>query len=1194
MSPPSPQPPGAPRSLWPIIAPVLPSTSADVRAHLTDALHADLVGPFDLDPASTEVLPRPPSRFYLTGFLAPSGDRDPGDPTDDEEYATGSDADDEEQSESAPEPKVRKLFPASIGLSVLLPPGHGDAVQITLHYAEYYPAPADETPDDRKRPPEHWQRLGRRPVVRTVALDSDSLARGEEVPGTDGLWLEGRLSVADAPGLAPGTRALSLFVVNHRTPVLEPGKADLAFVFQVSLEVRYAAGIVPRPNRRDEASDDLDDRMADLQYRAQVEWAVGHGVSTEALVDGAGRVVGARTVWLPRAEVRPVVSQEVAGVSAEMEALAAMPDGAALRSALGPLLDAYAVWITQQRAVPLDSVRRAETRDLLMDDAERARGRIAEGLDLLATRDDLFVAFTLANRAMALQARKRDPARYAHAAPRWRLFQLAFLLLNIAGLDDPRHPDRACVELIFFPTGGGKTEAYLGVIAFALVLRRMRGRERPDGGYGVTVLLRYTLRLLTLDQLQRAATLVCALETLRREAPEGLGAVRFSVGLWVGRTATANTLAEVSEKITTWKTQRDNKKAPSPLPLTHCPWCGFVLDPDTATLQPSKSDPTHVRILCKNFRDCDFGQGNKLHADEGLPLVFVDEQVYRELPSFLVATVDKFAMVPWRAEAGMLFGRVHSRLGRQFFGTPDSPGPTRAAEVLPEGLRPPELIVQDELHLISGPLGTMVGLYETAIEALCTTSPRAAAQPLSINGEGLVRADALDASARGGLDATASGSPLAIHGEGGWGGEVRPKLLASTATVRRARRQILSLFGRDRVALFPPPGLNEGETFFARVDHAADGRAYLSVAAGGRAMKAVLLRVYVALLAGAWRRVGAPTDNDPADPYSTLVGYFNALRELGGMRRLVEDEVRSRCARIDEHRPVGEKGTPRWFRVRELGEPVELTSRESTHSIARTRARLKDPLTHDEHVDVLLASNMISVGVDIDRLGLMVVAGQPKTTSEYIQATSRVGRDSARPGLVVTVLNLHKPRDRSHFERFAAYHGCFYRHVEAMSLTPFSAPALERGFAGALLAMARHADGGLQPAAAVMDVEVHRAAIDGAIEALATRAGRERLGLDAQGHEALVETLRQRGRSLVDSWVALVRASREGAGTRCWSPYDKERKGKPMLFTVLDPEAPPLGTDDARFAAPTSMRDVEATAHIWVERRSLSRKAVPS
>ncbi len=1123
--------------------------SAAVRAHLLDALHADLVGPFDGDPNSAEVLPRPPSRFYLTGFLAPSGDRDPGNPTDDDELGAGSDSDDEEQSENAPEPKVRKLFPASIGLSVLLPPGDAsDTVQVLVHYADYDPTPAEEVPEGRKRPPEQWRRVALMPVRVVLPLDPERIARAVEVPSTGGLWIEGRLSVADAPGLPPGTRALALFVVNHRTPSAEPAKADTAFVFQVTLELRFARGLVARPNRRDEPSIEPDDRVADLQYRDAVEWAVGHGVSAEPIRDGEGRVIGARAAWLPRAEVRPVRSHDVPGVVTGMEALAALPDGAALRTALAPLGDAYAAWIASQRAAPLDSERRRQTRDQLMADAEHARQRIAAGLDLVATRDDLFTAFVLANRAMALQARRRDPDRYKTAAPAWRLFQLAFLLLNVAGLDEPTHADRARVELIFFPTGGGKTEAYLGVIAFALVLRRLRGATRADGGYGVAVLLRYTLRLLTLDQLQRAATMICALETLRRADPARLGEVRFSVGLWVGRTATANTLASVAEKITTWKQHRDNDKAPSPLPLTHCPWCGTRLDPDTATLVPNLTAPTHVRILCKNFKGCDFGQGAKGYKEDGIPLVFVDEQVYRELPSFLVATVDKFAMVPWRAEAGMLFGRVHSRIGGRFFGTPDTPEAARDAEVLPAGLRPPELIVQDELHLIAGPLGTMVGLYETAIEKLCETT-------------------------------TADGA------------RVLPKILASTATVRRSRRQVLSLFGRDAVSLFPPPGIAEGETFFASVHHEADGRLYVGVAAGGRPMKAVLLRVYVALLSAAWKQAASvPFDDDPADPYTTLVGYFNALRELGGMRRLVDDEVRSRCARIEEHRPLGDKLPHRWFRPRELGEPVELTSRESTHAIARTRARLKNFAPHDEHVDVLLASNMISVGVDIDRLGLMVVAGQPKTASEYIQATSRVGRDVRRPGLVVTVLNLHKARDRSHYERFTAWHECFYRHVEVMSLTPFSAPALDRGLAGSLLAMARHLGGELQPSSGVMEVEANRAAVNAAIDVLAERAGREGRDLDVRGHDELVETLRNRGRSLLDAWISLVRASREGAGERCWSPFDRGHKGKPLLFTALDADVPPEGTDDARFAAPTSMRDVEATAHIWVDRRPLSRK----
>jgi hypothetical protein len=1130
-----------------------PWGSAAVRTHLVDALHADLVGPFDGDPSSAEVLSRPPSRFYLTGFLAPSGDRDPGNPTDDDEFGEGNDSDDEEQSDAAPEPKMRKLFPASIGLSVLLPPGDArDSVELYLHYADYENTPAEEPSEGRKRPPEQWRRVAILPPRLVVALDPVALARPTEIAGTDGLWMEGKLTVVDAPGLAPGTRALSFFVINHRTPVAPPGSPDSAYVFQVALELRFARGLVARPNRRDEPSEDLDDRIADLQYRDAVEWAVGHGISAEPVRDTSGRVVGARTCWLPRAEVRPIESHEIDGVVTTMAELAAMPDGAALRTALAPLGDAYAAWIAAERTAPLDSPRRAATRDQLMDDATRARERIAEGLDLLATRPELFRAFVLANRAMDLQARKRDPRRYESSAPRWRLFQLAFVLINVAGLDDPRHADRERVELIFFPTGGGKTEAYLGVIAFALVLRRLRGATRPDGGYGVAVLLRYTLRLLTLDQLQRAATMICALETMRREDPATLGEVRFSVGLWVGRTATANTLAEVATKITTWKQHRDNDKAPSPLPLTQCPWCATKLDADTVTLFPNASAPTHVRILCKNFRGCDFGQGNKRHSEEGIPLVFVDEQVYRELPSFLVATVDKFAMVPWRAEAGMLFGRVHSRVGGRFFGTPDTAIAERTAALLPDGLLPPEL-------------------HRAGRAAPHQRSAGDDGGPLRDGHRSALRDDTLrwDQGAPEDPRLDGHGAPRPPPGALA----LRPRRGEPLSAARSQRGGDLLRARRPRHRRTPLPG--RGGRWSP-----AEGRA----PAGLRG--AALGRAEAGRGARAPRRPGGPL----LDGGGLLQRPARARRDAptGGGRGALPLRPHRRAPAL---RGEGRAPMVSLARAGRAG-GAHLEREHPRHR--RTRARLARTVAHDEHVDVLLASNMISVGVDIDRLGLMVVAGQPKTASEYIQATSRVGRDAKRPGLVVTVLNLHKARDRSRYERYSAWHDCYYRHVEAMSLTPFSAPALDRGFAGSLLAMARHLGPALQPSDGVMDVEAERAVVDQAIEALAQRAGRERIGLDARAHEAMVETLRHQGRSLLDAWISLVRASREGAGARCWSPFDRGHQGKPLLFSALEKEPPPKGSDDARFAAPTSMRDVEATTHIWVERRPLSRKAVES
>lgn len=1111
-----------------------PRTSEKARAHLVAALEADLVGPFD--PAGgEEVLPLAPSRWYLTGFLAPQLGRElEEDPTADEQLGAGDDDDEAEFGAREPEPRRRGALPSSIGVSVLLPPGPAtERVEVRLSYADYLLQSVAPPRPGERRPPgarQRWQRVARSPAPIFLPLDVAVLEAGVEVPESGGLALVGRLEEAAAPGLEPGTRALALFVVNRREPGAK-GRQDERFAFQVRLEVRFAAGLVARPNRRGENSSDWDDRVADLQFRERMEYAVGHGVAVEPIVED-GRVVGARTTFLPQATVPRVVTNDQSSAETSMDRLAAIASGDEARTLLSPLVEEYGVWIAGQRQIDPGSEERRETQRTLLEEASHARDRIAQGIDLLARDPLVLEAFRLANRAMAESARRRRPENYRDGkVPAWHLFQLAFILLNLPSVVDPAHPHRETVELIFFPTGGGKTEAYLGVIAFALLYRRLSRQDRPDRGLGVAVLLRYTLRLLTLDQLGRAATLICALEVLRR-GDKRLGDVRFSIGLWVGRSATANTLAQVAQRITEYRAATGTH-ATSPFPLPDCPWCGKPLGRNSLNLVPNRAHPTDVVVGCENL-DCGFSAGK---SRDGLPVLFVDESIYRELPSFVVATVDKFAMLPWRAETAMLFGAVAGRTGRRFHGVHEGPLPMGAERV--PALLPPDLIVQDELHLITGPLGTLVGLYETAVERLAS---------------------------RPGPD-----------------GKLRkPKLLASTATVKHARQQVHGVFARRATALFPPPGVDDGETFFARVDRESPGRLYLGVAAGGRPMKAILLRTYVSLLGGAgwaWDPNGKP--DQPADPYMTLAGYFNSLRELGGMRRLVEDEVGSRVARIEERRPVGHVGPHPWFRNRTIGlSPVELTSRESTARIAAAKDRLGKPHADPKHVDVVLASNMISVGVDIDRLGLMVVAGQPKTTNEYIQASSRVGRKETKPGLVVTVLHLGKPRDRSHYERFRAYHESFYRHVEAGSVTPFSGPALDRGLAGVLVAMTRLAVPELTPPDGVMRLRFHREEAEAMAKALAARAA------DVLGQPAAEAEILARARNLLDAWDRVVTESREDAATdRCYSPFDRNRRGKPLLRTALDTE--PASDDEAKFVAPTSMRDVEAPIHLWVQRSAL-------
>lgn len=1181
------------------------------RSHILASLRADLIGPYD-PTTGDEVLVKPPIRWYLTGFLVPEGELDhdtaaPGD--EDEELGAG----DEPEGEDNPEPaaKQRPILPSAIGLSVLLPdaPTSGpDTVSLDLRWGEYILHNKKEDVEklcaakgiaEKKAftktgvARDLWERVTVTPP--TVTLDLSKARDGQletvTVPNAPGVKIEYRLERLEPDVAAklrigqPGqaARALAVFLVNSRNVMADRESDGRGYsrelnrqtLFQVDFSLHAPQGLLPRPDAHFSRSPDFDDRMVDLQFRDEVEWVVGHGISAEPLcADPEHRAhprtnpaIGAKICWLPRtrvARVKPIDTDNL-GVTVDMFALADIASPGDVANALGALPAAYAKWIEQQAAIPLEERGYRDTQTELAKRARHALERIQAGIELLQTDDELRHAFAWTNQAMAEVAKRRIGVD----RPAWRLFQLAFLLLNIRGISDPTHHDRRDVELLFFPTGGGKTEAYLGVIAMTLLLRRMRGQTRPDAGLGVTVLLRYTLRLLTLDQLERASALICSLELVRRQHPERLGTQRYSIGLWVGRSGTPNYLKEAKKAIEAYKGNTAESRG-SPFPLVKCPWCGTEIKSRLmATLPHGKAAPTRTAVVCSN-RECEFsatGRGKAGTKVGELPVLFVDEHIYNELPSFVVATVDKFAMLTHRGQAGKLFGRVHSytdQVGepRRYWGGGDGEdhvNPGKGAELLPHGLRPPELIVQDELHLISGPLGTMVGLFETLVESLCQVE----------------------------------------HADQTTG----PKIIAATATVRRATEQVRALYGREKpehTKLFPPQGVDAWQTFFAERDTKANERMYVGVAAAGRSMKRNLLTTYLALL-GAGEFL-FQQDPEPADPYKTVVGYFNSLRELGGMRRLVDDEVHSRAGKIDQRVPLDHPARHLWFKTREIGEPVELTSRERTANISRNKARLETGFLTDESekkdkdalkpVDVALASNMIAVGVDIDRLGLMVMAGQPKTTSEYIQASSRVGRDDKRPGVVVTVYNLHKPRDRSHFEHFVAYHESFYRYVEAQSVTPFSLPALDRGLASVVVGMVRHtAEPKLAAPRGAEEIEAMARALNGIREVLSERA-------EAQTENpamSMAHAVKSRTGNIGDRWRNIIKPTVDSEGSKarhCYSPY--ERKAASAIALMRTPEEDASLADDEKipytdnrypFVAPTSMRDVEPSIALWVRRR---------
>lgn len=1139
------------------------TSSTAVRADLVEALQLDLVGPSNDHPFAWEVLKEAPQHWYLTGFLVPEGDtvESRTDPESNEEDVDAGDAQaiHEGQSDRVPAPK--SLLPASIGLTFLVP-ASSRGVQVSVEWGDYAwigakasltGAEHDEEEilvddldavepashaDGFPHLPEGTRGFARNPRTETmfVAIPDQEAPASQIVPDSGGLALEVFSRMADGLGLPPGTRSVSVFLVNRRSPT-RPVYRAMAFQARLTIE---GTQFVPRPDLRGSVagSTDLDERMGDLHYRDCYEYAAGHGCAAD-WDTAEGHCSRVWTQWIPAATVERVNASEL-NVDLSMKALGAIPDGVSAGRLLRPLVRLYGEWIESmaQSARGLNS-ERLQTASHLVSEAHEARKRLDRGIQLLESDAMLLRAFVVANRAMARSAVQRRPGT---PDPQWRPFQLAFLLLNLEGLYDAASRDRRRVDLLFFPTGGGKTEAYLGLAAIALVLRRLRNPEVQLHGVtvpayaGVTVLMRYTLRLLTLDQLGRAAALMCALELERDDDPD-LGHWPFEIGLWVGSAATPNRLgsrgdAPPETALARVRRFKSRDKGDLPIPLKTCPWCGVPFGETSFHLEPNEVAPRNLVITCADGA-CEFS------GDRPLPIVGVDEPVYRRLPAFLLATIDKFAALPWTGEVGALFGKAtHFDPQEGFSGSWTT---HKKGVLLVKPLLPPELIIQDELHLISGPLGTIAGLYETAIEELCR------------DGEG---------------------NPA--------------KIIASTATVRRANQQIRALFGRAETSIFPPPGIDRRDSFFARTVpvESAPGRLYLGIAAPGRSFKVLQMRVARTLLAGSfalYERHGsarAGKDN-PADPYVTLLGYFNSLRELGGFRRIAEDEIHSQLTSYGRRKRRSVAGQPvdSLFVNRRIDPDVlELTSRVSTDAVAETKSRLELEFSQKLGVDLALATNMISVGLDIARLGLMTVHGQPKSSAEYIQSTSRVGRDDRKPGLVVAMLNIHKARDRSHYEHFRSWHESFYRAVEPTSVTPFSPRALDRALVGALVGLARHWSPIMEAPLGAQAITSQRQALQAVRDLFVKRARMHADDPPTTGLGSWVEALQARCDHLLDDWEKIAHGSSNGL------QYQRELLGhQRLLFEPLSQDLKNVSARERQFRANRSMRDVEPSVELWVE-----------
>lgn len=789
-------------------------------------------------------------------------------------------------------------------------------------------------------------------------------------------------------------------VVKHRGE-----SAHKEDVLQAEMKVNISDGGEFLGTVEEIRGDDSELEEINFIYRHVRNYATGHGTAVEwGQTDSTNPVTELRTVSIPRF-YQETLNFNATNTIYEMNKIADLDRlNDDLRDHLQTITKSYKEWIDTNDRELREGDSLVGPGERLTDKARKLLGRMEAGIETLFEPDNknVLLAFRLANKAMYLQQQngKREirkwnrPEKGAAALKfadisdpdeatfgKWRIFQIGFLLLSVNGLVKEEHEDRDEVDLIFFPTGGGKTEAYLGAAALTILHRRI---AQSDEQGGVDVLMRYTLRLLTIQQFERSSGLISALEYLRRQQPQLLGEKPISIGVWLGSATTPNKSAEAValHKKGIKNTYEDS----NPFVLSKCPWCsaefGFDKQREQWNGYSVLGSPKRLRFQCPDPK-CEFA------SDESpLPIWITDEDVYDERPSFILATVDKFARMAWEPRARTLFNLDSS--GNRV-------GP------------PPSLIIQDELHLISGPLGSMVGLYEPVIEALCTDERS--------------------------------------------GKIIKPKIIASTATTRRYESQIFSLYGRSKVSLFPQAVTRVNETFFSKVDRNPDGTPregtlYLGVNPSTYATGQMAASVVAAVLMQAPNLRAA--DDKQMDYYSTSMWFFNSLRELGMTLTLMQSVVLDKIRGMSLYRRLPNGSKPRWPST-----IMELTSRVSSNAIKSSLDDLSSPAGQPGFVTTCLASSIMEVGVDVQRLGLLTIMSQPKSTSQYIQVSGRVGRDRNGPGLVVMLYNAQRSRDRSVYERFNAYHSRLYAQVEPVTVTPFSIPAMRHGLVGALLSAYR-------------------------------------------------------------------------------------------------------------------------------------------
>ena len=630
------------------------------------------------------------------------------------------------------------------------------------------------------------------------------------------------------------------------------------------------------------------------------------------------------------------------------------------------------------------------------------------GLKLIRANPDIRLAFQLTNEVFR---RAGNHPLLDKEKKAWRLFQIVFLVNQISGISALVQPDssdvseREMVDIIYFPTGGGKTEAYLGVLVFHCFFDRMRGKRA-----GVTAWTRFPLRLLTLQQTQRMTDVIGTAELVRSEQRDlrlnGKGIAGFAVGYFVGKEATPNELVDASkrhnlqpEERLNWSHAEDKEYRQRWKRVVTCPSCR------TNTVQVDLDEKAvRIRHRCTK-KDCAFPDGL-------LPICVIDNEIYRYLPSVIVGTIDKLAGLGNQRKFSLIFGQVTGYCTEHGYYKgkccqKECTDRKRLKKSVPQGISGPTLFIQDELHLLREGLGTFDAHYETFTQELLRKF-----------------------------------------------GQTHPlKIIASSATIEAFERQVEHLYGRTRkqARVFPGPGPTLGSSFYAQTQDYPQRLFYGIIPHNKTILNAILeiLQYYHETLQRLQQlpsdtpnpydgcvRPGSSDWQMLIDNYVTSLAYFLAARDLSSIHTDLENAVNTELQRHD-YRPL---------------EISEMTGSTSTSEVTRILEQVESSCPSlGETPDAILATSMISHGVDVDRFNGMLFYGMPRQNAEYIQASSRIGRRHV--GLVLMCLHPARERDQSHYAYFTKFHEFLGQFIEPVAINRWSKFSVQRTLPGLFMSV---------------------------------------------------------------------------------------------------------------------------------------------